>query len=271
MVFLNWAILIPNWAGQLDWAGCFRYNEGKTPKEGEPMRTIIICDDEDYMRDQLRGYLLQAEPILGEKFNVIACASGKEMLAQAADADMILLDIQMEDLSGMDAAHILREKNRDVCIIFITSMVEYALEGYSVHAFGFLKKPVNFGTFLQQLEDALRTVSVRNGIVLTFQNGPQIDRISSEDICYIEVIGHSVVVCGTKQTAKYPASLGPLDEKLTSHGFSRCHKSYLVNFKHVKRILPAAVLMANGHEVPISKHRRKDFLIEFAKYEGSAL
>lgn len=232
------------------------------------MRRIILCDDEAYVRDQLMEYLYQAETILGEHFAVTVCSSGEELLELASNADIIFLDIQMGDLSGMDAARILRARNQNACLIFITSLVEYALEGYQVHAFGFLKKPVNFGTFLQQLEDALTSVKARHGVTLTFQNGSDIARIPSEEICYIEVMGHSVIVHCLNDIRRYPASLGPLAEQLGEYGFFRCHKSYLVHFKYVRRVLPAMALMADGSQVPISKHRHREFLTALACYKG---
>lgn len=230
------------------------------------MRKIIVCDDEAYMREQLIGYLLRAEPILHEQFSVIQCASGEELLTLVADADIVLLDIQMGDLSGMDAAHILREKNKNVCLIFVTSMLEYALEGYSVHAFGFLKKPVNFGTFLQQMEDAVQAIDIRRGKQIALKKGAHIHRYNCNDIYCFEVQGHSVIVSLDKQDIEYYINLDDIESMIPQRSFFRCHKSYLVNLRHISRILPNDLLLNNGKSVPLSKRRKKDFMEAFSAY-----
>ena len=235
------------------------------------MRKIVVCDDEAYIREQLCAYLSRVEQALKQQFSIAACASGEDLLTMVSDADIVLLDIQMGGLSGMRAAHILRQRHQDICIIFITSMVEYALEGYQVHAFGFLKKPIRYGTFLQQMQDALNMLTARHGTILTLQNGVEIARISSESIFYIEVFGHNIIVHQENQAQSYAESLSALESLLSAHGFFRCHKSYLIHLKFVQRILPASVVMADGAEIPVSKHRRRDFLVKFSCYTGELL
>lgn len=235
------------------------------------MRKILICDDEAYVRDLLCDYLRQTEKLLGEEFQIVCCSSGEAMLEQAADADIVLLDIGMDTMSGMEAAHTLRRRSNNACLIFITSMTEYALEGYSVHAFGFLKKPVQFGTFFQQIEDALSTLAPRAGITVVLKNGLELFRMNSREILYIEVMGHNIRVHHTHGDFQCPARLSELEEALLPHGFFRCHKSYLINLDYIQRILPNSLLMTNQADIPVSKYRRKEFMTAFSKFAGGTV
>ena len=75
----------------------------------------------------------------------------------------MLLDIHMKTLSGMNAARALRQKGNEVPIVFISSMPEFALEGYEVHAFGFLKKPLHYRQLAWQLDDLLAMLKKQRG------------------------------------------------------------------------------------------------------------
>ena len=116
------------------------------------MWKTIICDDEQEMRSAVRANLERFSEETGERFSVTELTSGEALLFNLTeDTDIIFLDIKMNGITGMDAARKLREKNSRVCIVFITTMTQYALEGYEVHAFGFLKKPVSYAQFRLQI------------------------------------------------------------------------------------------------------------------------
>ncbi len=120
------------------------------------MLKLIICDDEPVIYETIRNMLGRFSKECGISLDVSTCASGEELLgAVTPDVDILLLDIRMGELSGMNAARKIREKNSDICIIFVTTMTQYALEGYKVHAFGFLKKPLTYA-HLKAEEDVKR-------------------------------------------------------------------------------------------------------------------
>lgn len=236
------------------------------------MRHIVICDDEETMRDQLCGYLDRLSELTGEQFQTTLLSSGEELLSRfPPDADILLLDIQMGAISGMEAARALRERCRDLCVIFITSQVQYALEGYSVHAFGFLRKPVQFGQFRLQMTDALALLSARQGTLVTLKTGGETHRFHCNEIYYIESWGHTVTVALRQEKRKYSGDLGALERQLRDHEFFRSHKSVLVNLQLVGKIGQSDLEMLNGDTVPLSRHRRQEFLAAFAKQAGGFL
>jgi len=236
------------------------------------MWKVMICDDEKECRDSVLEMLRRYEKESGEAFDVTVCASGEELMKRFdSSCDLLLLDIQMKTLSGMNAARALRQKGSDVQIIFITAMSEYAIEGYEVHAFGFLKKPVHYRQLAWQLEDVTGALRRKLGVSIVVQDGNSIKAYRSSEIAWAEVFGHEVMLHlaeGRSQRCTTP--LAKLEEQLSPGGFFRIHKSYLVNMAFVRSIGLNTVTLEGGAEVPLSKHRKQKFISAFAQFKGLA-
>lgn len=234
------------------------------------MWKIMICDDEAECRGALLEMLARYEQDSGEKLSVATAESGEELLETVSPScDLLLLDIQMKTLSGMSAARTLRQKGLETPIIFITAMTEYAMEGYEVHAFGFLKKPVHYRQLAWQLDELFSFLKKKHGVPLVVQDGDVIRSYRSSEIVWAEVLGHEVIlhlVNGGTQRCTTP--LAQLEKQLCPVGFFRIHKSFLINLQFVRSIHQTTVCMTEGSEVPLSKHRRQDFLFSFAEYQG---
>ena len=234
------------------------------------MWKVLICDDEKDFREQTMLYLKRYSNESGEKFSVAAVKSGEELLDRIdGSEDFLLLDIHMKTLSGMNAARALRQKGNEVPIVFISSMPEFALEGYEVHAFGFLKKPLHYRQLAWQLDDLLAMLKKQRGVSIVVQDGSSLHSFSSGEIAWAEVMGHDVqlhLVGGRTQRCSTP--LSDLESKLSTAGFFRVHKSFLVNMSQVRSADLTSIELIDGSKVPLSKHRRQDFLFAFAEYKG---
>ncbi|WP_215699361.1 LytTR family DNA-binding domain-containing protein [Clostridium sp. MCC353] len=236
------------------------------------MWKIIICDDEPDMCAQLRGLLDRFSEECGIRFQTEECHSGKELLNSITfDTDIVLLDIKMEPMSGMQAARSIREKNHEVCIIFITTMTQYAMEGYSVHAFGFIKKPVRYAQFRLQMLDTVRLLKSRAGETVMLKTGGRTYNPDIRTIRYFEIFGHEIHVILEDGGFTCYGTLADIEQELSEKHFYRCHKSYLINLRFVGQILTNEVILRDGKRIPVSKYRRKGLLDSFAKYMGGHL
>jgi len=234
------------------------------------MWKILICDDEQECRDSVLEMLRRYENESSEQLEISIAHSGEELMQIFSPAfDLLLLDIQMKTLSGMNAARAIRQKGFEVPIIFITAMTEYAIEGYEVHAFGFLKKPVHYRQLAWQLDDVFAMLKKKQGINVVVQDGNTVKAYKSSEIAWAEVLGHDVklhISDGSEQRCTTP--LAQLEEQLAASGFYRIHKSFLVNMQFVRSVNITSVTMKDGAEVPLSKHRKQDFLYAFAESRG---
>ena len=119
------------------------------------MIRIAIVEDEPAVRDQLVDYLRRYERQFGKMFELTTFADGDEIVSDyRAVYDIILLDIQMRRMDGMAAAEAIRKVDRDVILIFITNMTQFAIRGYAVDALDYVLKPVPYFAFSRQLQKA---------------------------------------------------------------------------------------------------------------------
>ena len=111
------------------------------------IRIALVEDDKVYMQ-QIREYLGRYEEDTGREFSVQMFPDGEDITEDYhAEYDIIFMDIQMQFMDGMTAAEKIREKDHGVVIIFLTSMVSYAVKGYEVEAFDYIVKPVSYEIF----------------------------------------------------------------------------------------------------------------------------
>lgn len=236
------------------------------------MLKLIICDDEPIICEIIQKMLDRFSNECEIALDVYTCASGEELLSMVTpDVDILLLDIQMGNLSGMKAARKIREKNADICIIFVTTMTQYALEGYKVHAFGFLKKPLTYAQLRLQMLDAVQMLKGRISESITLKSGNDTWRLNLDKLYYLEIYGHDIRAVCTDRIISCYGSLSDFEQSLISKGFFRCHKSYLVNLRHIRQIGANQITMTDQSLVPVSKYRRKEMLEAFARYIGGKI
>ena len=128
------------------------------------MIRVAIVEDEAEIREQLMGYVQRYTRQYGTAFEVKTFADGLEILEDYRPAyDLILLDIEMKHLDGMETARRIRELDPEVMLVFITNMAQYAIKGYAVGALDYVLKPVPYFAFSQQLRKAEEQLRRRGG------------------------------------------------------------------------------------------------------------
>lgn len=236
-------------------------------ERGEIMYKLALCDDERFAREQILLLLRHFQEEYQEHLEITQFSSGEELLEHMApDTQILLLDIKMGGLSGMDTARKLRERHPQLCILFITTMTQCALEGYDVHAFGFLVKPVRYESLARQLKDAITMLSHQRGQTISLKRQDSLAVFYSNDILYFEVYGRTMVVVTTHGQETFNIPLRDVERQVAGMGFLRCHKSFLVNAFHIQKIGLTSVFLSNGQEIALSKHRRAQFLLEYSQY-----
>lgn len=236
------------------------------------MWNVMLCDDEAFVRAELKGFFERFGAEAGCRFNMVECSSAEQLLCQVKpDTDLVFLDIRMESMDGMRAAHLLRGQYPDLCIIFLTSMVSYALEGYRVHAFGFIQKPLAYAQFRLQMADVLNMLRSRRRESIALKIGFDTYNIDPRALVYAEVQNHSIKLQLTDRQLNYYGTISDLERVLPCAMFSRCHKSFLVNLYRVKHVAQADIYMDNSDVLPLSKRRRREFLEALTSCLGSAI
>lgn len=219
---------------------------------------IALCDDEKYYRDEIKRLiqnLLAKESISCE---VDVFSSGEEFLEDENNFikyDVLLLDISMHQLTGMDVAKEFRRKSPNAVLIFITAHEEHARDGYQVEAFRYILKD----NLEPLLRECIKSMSIkfrrRDGkMLIDFREGKKIVNLS--EICYVESRQHLLyfIMSDLKKFTLY-GKLDDWDEKLFFDNFLRVHQSYIVNTQHIEYIRRQIVKMKDGTEISIPKAR----------------
>ena len=151
------------------------------------MIKIAICEDEKEQQELLKTYINQIFEALYIKYKLEIFNSGEELLENYQnDTDVLLLDIQMGQINGMDTARKIRSIDDKVEIIFITSLIEYALEGYEVRAYRYLIKPVKYENLKENIINCIKEIDIKNKYIIVKEQGNQI-KLDINEITYVEV------------------------------------------------------------------------------------
>lgn len=184
--------------------------------------------------------------------------------------DIVFVDIEMPNMSGMDASKKIRESNKDVTIIFVTNLAQYAVEGYSVNAFDFIIKPVEYGDFKLRFSRAVAFVTSRSEKIVIKEVGGVTQTMPVLSIKYVEVFGHQIVYHTVGGDYTERGTLADVETRLAPHGFYKCNSCYLVNLRHVEKITGTTVVLP-GISLEISRRKKKDFMEAIAKYYGEGI
>lgn len=232
------------------------------------MVKIAVVDDEQQERKTLSQYFAELQKELREEFHVQTYASGEEFL-EAYDYSyaLVCLDIDMDGMDGLDTARALRDRDREVTIIFVTNMAQMAIRGYEVQALDFVVKPVNYYSFAMKIKSALSIIDNKRSrnIVVTTPNG--IQKFSTDQLYYVEVEGHYLYYHTAQGEYRQKASMKELEDKLAGLSFGRCNNCYLVNLKYVDCVNRDDIKIG-GQWLKISRPRKKEFLQSLANYMG---
>lgn len=183
--------------------------------------------------------------------------------------DLLFLDINMPYMTGMQLAKKLRENNQSMIIIFVTNMLQYAIEGYKVKAFDFLLKPIEENVFFRTMDRIIEMFNNSKTQNIIIKNNKCEGKIvlSVKDIFYIESSGHKVIYHTKQGDYEEWDTLNKVQKNLPKTMFSRSHVSFIVNLNYVSKVEKDEIYI-NSVVLPISRTAKKNFFAELAKFLG---
>lgn len=220
---------------------------------------IAICDDEKHMSGHIKTMV---SDFFRKKNREISCrtfSSGEELLKYDGQIDILFLDIQMKGMDGMETARRLRENKFRGCLIFITVLKEMVFQSFEVQAYDYLVKPVDEKLFEKTMERCLASIQNASEDSLLVQKGYEGRIIRKDEIVFCEIIDRKIYLnLASGEILDYYERIEKLETKLGEH-FFRCHRSYLINLRHLKGYKNGTAYMDNGKGVPVSRLRSKEF------------
>ena len=229
---------------------------------------VAIVEDDPRSAAELSAYLGRFEEESGETVQLRTFSDGDAILRQYDRGfDLILMDIEMKLVNGMDAAEQIRRLDALVILVFITANPQYAIRGYRVRALDYLVKPVSYESFREMMRKAQAERERGAGYALleiTSREGTVRQRVS--DLLWIESSGHRLrfhTLRGDYESTLY--TLRQLEERLGRHGFCRCNSGCLVNLRRVQTMHQGEITV-EGRTLTVSRGRWEAFLSALAEY-----
>ncbi len=223
------------------------------------MIRIAICDDEKHMSDHIRSFVSDFFRKKNREISLRMFSSGEELLSCNGQIDILFLDIQMKEMDGMETARKLRAGQFRGVLIFITVLKEMVFQSFEVQAYDYLVKPVDEKQFGKTMERLFASMQNASEDSLLVQKGYEGRIIPKDEIVFCEIIDRKIylnLVSG--DVVDYYERIENLETKLDKR-FYRCHRSYLINLKHLKGYKNGTACMDNGKEIPVSRLRSKEF------------
>ena len=226
------------------------------------MIKIGICDDEKIFREQVKKLLEQFLEKAGIQYELYEYESGIDFLEQREEIQLLILDIEMAGMSGIQLKDVL-QRTDDVRIIFATSHVEGMSEAFGKNVYGFLEKPVDADKLEKYLARVCDDLEEERVLVVKSTQGEM--AVKEKDILYFVSDHKYSRMVGKDGDFFCDMGLQQLEEVLGKKSFFRCHKSYLVNLCNVSDV-NQSIRMKNGESIPVSRRKTKELKEAYLDY-----
>ncbi len=233
---------------------------------------VLIVDDEEPARDLMASYAKKIAEL--EVVGVLSDALSAKRLIDAGDVDILLSDIQMDDLTGIDLVKTLKVAP---ITIFTTAYSEYALESYNLDVVDYLVKPISFQRFCKAIDKAIELMQFkqqsdeqsslsdpvlsRTAVSNFFfvKTNRKMVKVEHANLLFIESYGEYVKLYTHDDIILALQTMAFMEDLLPSNDFIRIHRSHIVNLNHIEEI-EGNLVRIGEHQLSISKRMKEQFM-----------
>lgn len=234
------------------------------------MIKIAVCDDDLLCLNEVKGFVNTWATERNLSVAVFGFDNGGAMIDhhRRNAADIVLLDIMMPLLNGMETAKEIRKCDAAVRMVFLTSSPEFAVESYDVKASGYILKPIQYDKLGSVLDDCIRSLEKEESDNILVKTILGYQKINTKNIGYIEAQNKKVIFNLTDgRSLEILDTLHHYAELLTfERGFFKCHRSYLVSISHIDRFNTSELVTERGVCIPIARGYSKEFKEAYFTY-----
>lgn len=226
------------------------------------MNSLAICEDNSYMLEKLEKMAECYVQSKGLHTGIRTFASGEELMRESGAFDVLLLDLMLPGIDGVEVARRFGGRSR---VIFVTAYKEYALDAFEVGAVHYLVKPVAKKSLFLALDRAREQLGQAGGRTLVLMKNGAFEKLLLNDITYCEVFDHRICIHTADSCHEYFGTLDMLEGQLDRR-FFRCHRSFLINMAHTLSVDRGMAVLDNGEKVLVSRRRQQEFMQRLFDY-----
>lgn len=234
---------------------------------------IAICDDEEKavaLHEQIVKDSLQASSI---GYEITTYTQSRNLLYDITDDkffyDLILLDIEMPGISGMEIPQQIKSFLPNVRIIFVTSHTEYAIDAFELSIFRYVPKSNLEVKLAAAVIDAAKLIELEAGQEYTIQTAKRMEKIPYKDIYYIQRDGKNASIVSSAGTSKVRKSLQQVFDELDTPEFIFIDRGYIVNIIQIMKISDGMAVLKNGEQLPISRSHLQEVKRQINQFWGA--
>lgn len=236
------------------------------------MIEIALCDDNDEDIEKIRSFAERFAADHSElPIRLSAFTSAAELLKaleSGSGFDLYILDVLMPEMSGIQLAQTIRSGNEQAEIVFLTISREYAVDAFSVHASGYLLKPVSMADFDREANRVIQRLTRDKIATFTVKTKDGLRRIQIQKLVMVESFNHTqLLTMSDGSLLETSATLSELFEALSGHeNFYMPHRAYIVNLDYTMGIKRFELLMHGNRSVPIPRRQYTAVQEVFSNY-----
>lgn len=228
---------------------------------------IAILDDEYYFAQMAKLTITQTFSLLKEEIEVHIFTKIADFLTmhEKNAFDLVFLDIDMPEISGLVLAEQIRQMNQDTDVIFLSNQEHLVFLAIECQPFRFIRKRFLADEIYSAATAYLKKYNEKNiNIIIEINKNNQAFRIN--DILYFESSGHQLIMHTVNGRFSFRGEINKWEKRLANHYFVRSHSGYLVNMKYVGEIEKTELFLDNGTTVPVSRRKMTNVKTVFHQY-----
>ncbi len=231
------------------------------------MIKIAICDDNSYVIDAIKmscfNYYSE------NKVDVVSFMSGEHLLQSNNHFDLIFLDVELQNMNGLEVAKEIRKTDLHVLIVMVSGHASYKNAAFPLHVFDFLDKPITAQAIRNVLVEVDKYYSTKNKqSYLTFKIKDRYVNFHIDDIYYFCYEGRKVKVHSAKGVYEFYENMSELAKRVKKFSFIMSHQSFIINLGHVIELAKGEVVLSNFERIPLSRQKSKEFIEDYMRFIG---
>ena len=239
------------------------------------MLRIAVCDDEKALTESNKAILEAVLKELGVAGEITTYNDSRNLLYDITEDnfhyDLLLSDIEMPEISGMELAEKIKPFLPEIRIIFITSHIEYAIDAFELSIFRYVPKSDTEKRLPAAIKDAVSLINLEADKSYTIQVKGRFEKIPFRDILFIERDGKNAAINTADGVSKVRKSLQAVFDELNSEEFIFIDRGYIVNLIHIMQVKNNTAVLKDGTVLPISRSHLQTVKEQINSYWGNVI